>query len=84
MLKIGFRAAETREPRQIRKEAAVSGKLRVPRSSLIGVDGPGKLGGSASKEGCTIAFPDRSGSIIGRFGPAYPLAFHPVHHAAPP
>src|SRR5579884_2720851 len=34
-LKTGFCAAEPREPRQVRKEAAVSGQLRVTQRSLV-------------------------------------------------
>jgi hypothetical protein len=34
-LTVGSCAASVREPRQIRKEAAVSGRRRVPQASLI-------------------------------------------------
>ena len=34
-LRIGSRAAATREPRQVRKEAAISAARRVPRIGLI-------------------------------------------------
>jgi len=35
MLKIGSCAAEACEPRQVRKEAAVSGYLRVTQGNLV-------------------------------------------------
>ena len=43
MLRIGSRAAVAREPRQVRKEAALSAVRRVPRIGLVRVvrlDGP--------------------------------------------
>src|SRR5213593_943126 len=39
-LKAGSRATPTYEPRQIRKEAAVSGRWWVPRGCLTGATGP--------------------------------------------
>ena len=36
-LRIGSRAAVTREPRQVRKEAAISAARRVPRIGLVRV-----------------------------------------------
>jgi len=36
VLKVGSCAAEAREPRQVREEAAVSGPFRVPQECLIG------------------------------------------------
>jgi DNA polymerase-3 subunit gamma/tau len=37
-LRIGSRAAATREPRQVRKEAAINAARRVPRTGLVRVD----------------------------------------------
>ena len=44
-LRIGSRAAATREPRQVRKEAALSAARRVPRTGLVRAD---RFGGRAS------------------------------------
>ena len=52
-LRIGSRAAATREPRQVRKEAAISAVRRVPRTGLVRAD---LLGGHVSvvvDGGCT-------------------------------
>ncbi len=38
VLKVGSCATETREPRQVREEAAVSGLFRVPQGSLAGAN----------------------------------------------
>ena len=48
MLRIGSRAAATREPRQVRKEAALSAARRVPRTGLVRAD---RFGGPASGRG---------------------------------
>src|SRR5574340_122063 len=47
-LRIGSRAAATREPRQVRKEAAISAARRVPRTGLVRVD---RLAGHADASG---------------------------------
>src|SRR6185503_18652630 len=59
-LTIGSCAAPAREPRQIRKEAAVSGSRRVPQASLIRAARVGVPEMSAIDGGCT-AFPSLDG-----------------------
>ena len=46
----GSCAARGREPRQVRKEAAVSGYFRVPQGSLAGASATWALQGAGSKE----------------------------------
>ena len=41
VMKTGSRATEICEPRQVRKEAAVSKNFRVPRGSLVRANCPG-------------------------------------------
>ncbi len=56
-LRIGSRAPVTREPRQVRKEAAISAARRVPRIGLVRV---GRLDGHADVPvdgGCTALTP---------------------------
>jgi hypothetical protein len=48
------RAMETREPGQVRKEAALSGLLHVPRTSLAGAETRLKRPGTALGGGCTV------------------------------
>ena len=50
-LKVGSCAMGTREPRQVRKEAAVSGYLRVPQGRLAGVNYTGHARKSKSTPG---------------------------------
>jgi hypothetical protein len=45
--KAGSCAAEPREPGQVRKEAALSGALRVPQERLAGAGGSESAGGRA-------------------------------------
>jgi hypothetical protein len=45
---------ETREPGQIRKEAALSGLLHVPRASLTGAKTRLKRLGTGFEAGCTV------------------------------
>ncbi len=52
-LKTGSRAAATREPCQVRKEAALSGDRRVPRNGLVRVAGVGGRGSVLIDGGCT-------------------------------
>ena len=47
-MRIGSRAPATREPRQVRKEAAISAARRVPRIGLVRV---GRLVGHADVSG---------------------------------
>src|SRR6185295_14317486 len=49
-LRTGSRAAATREPCQVRKEAALSDPRRVPRNGLVRVARPGGLGTTAVVE----------------------------------
>ena len=51
----GSHAAECREPRQVREEAAVSGELRVPWGDLAGAGRRGRLGWGAVDTGCTTS-----------------------------
>ena len=52
-LRIGSRAAATREPRQVRKEAALSADRRVPRTGLVRADRRGGARTSSVDGGCT-------------------------------
>ena len=52
-LKTGSRAAATREPCQVRKEAALSGDRRVPRNGLVRAAGVGGRGSVLIDGGCT-------------------------------
>ena len=52
-LTIGSCAETTREPRQIRKEAAVSGRRFVPQASLIRADAHARVRDVAIDGGCT-------------------------------
>jgi hypothetical protein len=45
---------ETREPGQVRKEAALSGLLHVPRASLTGAETRLKRLGTGFEVGCTV------------------------------
>src|SRR2546423_12109028 len=63
-LRAGSRAAATREPCQVRKEAALSDLRRVPRNGLVRVARCGGRGDGPVDGGCTaIAFvrPEESG-----------------------
>jgi hypothetical protein len=53
----GSRAAKVREPRQVRKEAAVSDRLRVPWGYLAGAGSRLARGLSAVDAGCTTGPP---------------------------
>jgi hypothetical protein len=48
------RAMETREPGQVRKEAALSDLLHVPRASLTGAETQRKRLGAGFEAGCTV------------------------------
>ena len=52
-LKVGSHAAKVREPRQVRKEAAVSDRLRVPWGDLAGAGRSSRCGWLAIDAGCT-------------------------------
>ena len=56
-LRTGSRAAATREPRQVRKEAAISAARRVPRTGLVRADRFGKRGSASVDGGCTAFGP---------------------------
>ncbi len=59
-LRAGSRATETREPRQVRKEAAVSGPFRVPRGCLVGAGCAATPGAALSTAGARSHFCARS------------------------
>ena len=50
VLKVGSCATETREPRQVREEAAVNGLFRVPWGSLAGANYVAALGAGCQKQ----------------------------------
>ncbi len=52
-LKVGSHAAKVREPRQVRKEAAVSDRLRVPWGDLAGAGRSSRVRALAFDTGCT-------------------------------
>src|SRR5438067_8047914 len=55
---------ETREPGQVRKEAALSGHLQAPRERRTGVGKGGRATGHGFEGGCTIRIlPARPGGI---------------------
>ena len=58
-MRIGSRAAATREPRQVRKEAALSAARRVPRIGLVRADRSGGPTGVSVDRGCTANRPGR-------------------------
>ena len=47
---------ESREPGQVRKEAALSGLLHVPRTSLTGVETRPTRLGARFEGGCTVHY----------------------------
>jgi ketosteroid isomerase-like protein len=68
----GSRAADAREPGQIREEAALSDTVRAPRISLAGADDRRARPGAGFKGGCTVRCraggaglgPDRSDGVV--------------------
>src|SRR5512136_1963752 len=52
-LRTGSRAAATREPRQVRKEAAISAARRVPRTGMVRADHPWRRANVQVDGGCT-------------------------------
>ena len=52
-LRVGSHAAKVREPRQVRKEAAVSERLRVPWGDLAGAGRSSRVRGLSFDAGCT-------------------------------
>jgi len=52
-LRVGSHAAKVREPRQVRKEAAVSDRLRVPWGDLAGAGRSSRVRALAIDTGCT-------------------------------
>jgi hypothetical protein len=66
------RAMEPRESGQVRKEAALSGLLQVPRNSLAGAaPRPPRLG-DGLEGGCTVLFSSPLGLALGRAEPGGP------------
>ena len=59
-MKTGSYAAEACEPRQVRKEATVSGYLRVTQECLVGAGRPECSAENATKEGARPS--DQSGA----------------------
>ena len=64
-MKAGSCAAEIHEPRQVRKEAAVSGPLWVPQGFLTGASWPRKAGSDVSTEGARPST-SRGGGALNR------------------
>ena len=56
-LRVGSHAAKVREPRQVRKEAAVSERLRVPWGDLAGAGRSSRVRGLSFDTGCTAYSP---------------------------
>ena len=53
-LRVGSCATGSREPSQVRKEAALSGPSRVPQVRLTGAGGGHRTGGDQVDSGCTV------------------------------
>jgi hypothetical protein len=53
----GSRAADAREPGQVREEAALSDTVRAPRTSLAGANGRRARPGADLEGGCTVHLP---------------------------
>ena len=79
-LRIGSRAAATREPRQVRKEAALSAARRVPRTGLVRAGRfVGPTGGRRSTEGARQLDPARAGRPDRTDARDEPMATEPRH-----
>src|SRR5262245_55339786 len=57
----GSRAADAREPGQIREEAALSDTVRAPRTSLAGVERRRARPGTCFDGGCTVHYTPMAG-----------------------
>jgi hypothetical protein len=73
-LRVGSHAAKVREPRQVRKEAAVSERLRVPWGDLAGAGRSSRVCGLSFDAGCTaysstLAPAASGGRFFARFAP---------------
>jgi len=55
-LRVGSHAARVREPRQVRKEAAVSDRLRVPWGDLAGAGRSARVRWLSFDTGCTTDY----------------------------
>src|SRR5438445_1705512 len=71
---IGSCAEAIREPRQIRKEAAVSGRRSVPQASLIRANARARVRDAAIDGGCTAFFACVSRGFLRGLAPSTSLS----------